>query len=83
VCTSRHDKHVQLVLTDRSDRSAGQGFGVHAAATWRLADLSTKHAFLRNGVGWGNMPQHMVSSDLAGGRLASWIVIHSPPRRFR
>lgn len=64
-------KHVQLVLTDRSDLSAGQDFGVKSASTWRLADLSTKHAFLRDGVGWGNMPQHMVSSDLADGTLVA------------
>lgn len=64
-------KHVQLVLTDRSDLSAGQDYGVKSALTWRLADLSTKHAFLRNGVGWGNMPQHMVSSDLADGTLVA------------
>ena len=64
-------KHVQLVLTDRSDLSAGHDYGVKSASTWRLADLSTKHAFLRNGVGWGNMPQHMVSSDLADGTLVA------------
>ena len=64
-------KHVQLVLTDRSDLSAGQDYGVKSALTWRLADLSTKHAFLRNSVGWGNMPQHMVSSDLADGTLVA------------
>jgi DNA-binding transcriptional LysR family regulator len=64
-------RHVQLVLTDRSELSAGQDYGVKSASTWRLADLSTKHAFLRNGVGWGNMPLHMVSSDLANGTLVS------------
>lgn len=64
-------KHVQLVLTDRSDLSVGHDYGVKSALTWRLADLSTKHAFLRDGVGWGNMPQHMVSRDLADGTLVS------------
>jgi DNA-binding transcriptional LysR family regulator len=64
-------KHVQLVLTDRSELSAGQDYGVKSASTWRLADLSTKHAFLRDGVGWGNMPRHMVSRDLADGTLVS------------
>jgi len=62
-------KHVQLVLTDRSDLSAGKDYGVKSATTWRLADLSTKHAFLLDGVGWGNMPVHMVEEDLASGRL--------------
>lgn len=64
-------KHVQLVLTDRSELSAGRDFGVKSASTWRLADLSTKYAFLRDGVGWGNMPMHMVQSDLANGALVS------------
>ena len=63
-------KHVQLVLTDRSDLTAGRDFGVASPSTWRLADLSTKHAFLRDGVGWGGMPLHMIAKDLADGTLA-------------
>ena len=27
-----------------------------SALTWRLADLGAKHAFLREGLGWGHMP---------------------------
>ena len=64
-------KYVQLVLTDRSDLMAGHDYGVVSPSTWRLADLSTKYAFLRDGVGWGNMPRHMVSSDLEDGTLVS------------
>lgn len=62
-------KHVQLVLTDRSNLLAGKDYGVFSPSAWRLADLSTKHAFLRDGVGWGSMPRHMVASDLAAGDL--------------
>ncbi|MGH7049604.1 MAG: LysR family transcriptional regulator [Acetobacteraceae bacterium] len=62
-------KHVQLVLTDRSSLMAGRDYGVFSPTTWRLADLSTKYAFLKNGVGWGSMPRHMVETDLAEGRL--------------
>jgi len=75
-------KHVQLVLTDRSELSAGRDFGVKSASTWRLADLSTKHAFLRDGVGWGNMPMHMVQSDLASGALVSLDVEDLLPAGF-
>jgi DNA-binding transcriptional LysR family regulator len=75
-------QHVQLVLTDRSDLSAGQDYGVKSASTWRLADLSTKHAFLRDGVGWGNMPQHMVSRDLEDGTLVSLDVEDMVPKGF-
>lgn len=63
-------KHVQLVLTDRSNLLSGKDYGVFSPTTWRLADLSTKHAFLRDGVGWGSMPRHMVETDLAEGKLA-------------
>ena len=62
-------RHVQLVLTDRSDLSKGQEFGVLSPSTWRLADLYAKHAFLLSGLGWGGMPVHAVAQDLAAGRL--------------
>ena len=63
--------HVQLVLTDRSQLMAGQEYGVLSPHTWRLADLSAKHAFLLNGLGWGSMPQHMVENDIASGALVA------------
>jgi len=62
-------EHVQLVLTDRSQLTEGQDFGVISLRTWRLGDLGAKHALLRAGLGWGNMPAHMVCDDLGGGRL--------------
>lgn len=62
-------KHIQLVLTDRSNLLAGKDYGVFSPKTWRLADLSTKYAFLKDGVGWGSLPRHMMETDLAEGRL--------------
>jgi DNA-binding transcriptional LysR family regulator len=62
-------KCVQLVLTDRSDLMAGRDYGVVSPSTWRLADLSTKHAFIKDCVGWGGMPLHMVEEDIAAGNL--------------
>jgi DNA-binding transcriptional LysR family regulator len=61
--------YVQLVLTDRSPLTAGRDFSVIGHQTWRLADLGAKHALLREGIGWGNMPLHMVAEDLAAGTL--------------
>ncbi len=60
---------VQLVLTDRSDLTQGRDFSVMSARSWRLGDLGAKHALLRAGLGWGNMPRWMVAEDLANGRL--------------
>lgn len=62
-------RHVQLVVTDRSQLTAGREFGVMSPSTWRLADLFAKHAFLLNGLGWGGMPRHVIAQDLKAGRL--------------
>jgi DNA-binding transcriptional LysR family regulator len=62
-------EHVQLVLTDRSVLTEGKDFGVIGVKSWRLADLGSKHALLRAGIGWGSMPEPMVRDDLANGRL--------------
>lgn len=59
----------QIVLTDRTDLTRGQDFAVSSVKAWRIGDLGAKHALLRAGVGWGNMPEAMVRDDLASGRL--------------
>jgi DNA-binding transcriptional LysR family regulator len=72
-------KHVQLVLTDRSNLSVGREFGVMSSSTWRLADLFAKHAFLLNGLGWGGMPLHTVQRDISEGRLVELSIEDVPP----
>src|SRR3546814_6755526 len=54
--------HVQLVLSDRSRFTEGRDFSVISPRTWRLADLGAKHALLREGIGWGNMPLQLIES---------------------
>ena len=66
---SELQRHVQLVLTDRSTLSGGQTYGVFSKNTWRLADMGARHGFLRAGFGFGNMPQFMVEDDIASGKL--------------
>lgn len=68
-------EHIQLVLTDRSPLTAGHDFSVFSPLTWRLADLGSKHALLREGIGWGNMPLPMVEADLSAGIL---VRLHMP-----
>jgi DNA-binding transcriptional LysR family regulator len=62
-------RHVQLVLTDRSTLSKDQNYGVFSKNAWRLADMGARHAFLRAGFGFGNMPRFMVEDDIANGKL--------------
>lgn len=61
--------YVQIVLTDRSRFTEGRDYAVTSPRTWRLADLGAKHALLREGVGWGNMPLPLIKTDLATGAL--------------
>jgi DNA-binding transcriptional LysR family regulator len=66
---SELSKHVQLVLTDRSELTQGREFGVISPLTWRLSDLYAKHSFLLKGLGWGGMPVHAVKQDLKDKKL--------------
>ncbi len=66
---SELQKHVQLVLTDRSKLSEGQSYGVYSQNAWKLADMGAKHAFLRAGFGFGHMPRFMVEDDIASEKL--------------
>lgn len=70
--------HIQLVLSDRSALSEGRDFAVLSRRTWRLADLSAKHALLREGIGWGNMPLAMVEADLDSGALVRLAMPDNP-----
>ncbi len=77
-------EHVQLVLTDRFTPYGTRDYGVFASQTWRLADLSAKHALLRAGLGFGGMPLHLVSDDLHAGtlvrlQLTEWEGADRPP----
>jgi DNA-binding transcriptional LysR family regulator len=74
--------HTQLVLSDRSPLTEGQDFGVLSPRTWRLGDLGAKHALLRAGLGWGNMPEPMVSNDLREGRLVRLVTVEKAAQPF-
>jgi DNA-binding transcriptional LysR family regulator len=73
-------QHVQLVLTDRSSLTAGRDYGVLSGRAWRLADLGAKQSMLLAGLGWGNMPAHLVRDDIAQGRLKVIRPIEFEPR---
>lgn len=70
VPTDRLADAVQIVLSERSDKGEGVADqAVLSSRTWRVADLHTKHMMLRAGLGWGNLPEHLVRDDLRTGKL--------------
>ena len=76
-------EHIQLVLTDRSPLTEGRDFAVTSPQTWRLADLGAKHALLREGIGWGNMPLPMIEADLVAGTLVRLVMPDDPGGLYR
>jgi DNA-binding transcriptional LysR family regulator len=62
-------QHTQLVLSERSDLSVIRELDVMSPSTLHLSDLYAKRAFLLDGLGWGSMPLHTISTDIAEGRL--------------
>ncbi len=63
------EEQVQLVLTDRTQITAGFSGGVISHRVWRFADLATRLDYLLAGFGWCNMPLHLVEGHIEAGRL--------------
>ena len=61
--------HLQIVLTDPSDISAGRDFGVISPQTCRVNTQDTKLNLILGGVGWGRLPYWLVERDLEHGIL--------------
>jgi DNA-binding transcriptional LysR family regulator len=59
----------QLVLTDRSALSPSLRGNLISRRQWRFVDLHTRLDYLLAGLGWCNMPLHMVEPHLESGRL--------------
>lgn len=60
---------VQIVLSERSAEGVPDQ-AVLSPRTWRVADLATKRAMLLRGLGWGNLPEHLVVPEVERGSLA-------------
>ncbi len=82
ISTSVLAEHVQLVLTDRTNLSAGTEFGVMSPKTWKLADLGAKLSFLKAGLGWGSMPLSSVKDEIVTGQLVALDIEGLPERGY-
>ncbi len=68
VSSARLSAETQIVLSERGDERAPDQ-GVLSLRTWRVVDMTTRHALIRAGLGWGNLPEHLARRDLEKGRL--------------
>jgi DNA-binding transcriptional LysR family regulator len=60
-------EHLQLVFGEHQGN--GRHYAVIGTRIWQVADLAAKHTLLLAGLGWGNMPRHVVEADIDAGRL--------------
>lgn len=61
---------VQIVLSERQAPEGTPDQAVRSSRTWRIHDLATKRSLLLAGLGWGYLPLHLATDDLADGRLS-------------
>ena len=76
IATTRLAEEVQIVLSERAAVEETPDQGVFSTRTWRVHDLQTKRSLLLEGLGWGNVPEGLVTDDLEAGRLTR---IHPAP----
>ena len=69
IATARLAEEVQIVLSERAAVDETPDQGVLSTRTWRVHDLQTKRFLLLEGLGWGNLPEGLVTEDLDAGRL--------------
>ena len=76
------ERHVQLVITDRTPLTAGFQGNVLGRRIWRFADMSTRLQYLLDGFGWCYMPAHLVEAHIAAGRLTRLDIAEHRGREF-
>jgi DNA-binding transcriptional LysR family regulator len=76
------ERHVQLVLTDRTPLTLGFQGNVIGRRIWRFADTGTRLQYLLDGFGWCYMPAHLVDAPLRAGRLTRLDIAEHRGREF-
>jgi DNA-binding transcriptional LysR family regulator len=76
------ERHVQLVITDRTALTAGFQGNVLGRRIWRFADMSTRLEYVLDAFGWCYMPAHLVDAHITAGRLKRLDIAEHRGREF-
>ncbi len=76
------EKHVQLVITDRTPLTEGFQGNVLGRRIWRFADMNTRLQYLLDGFGWCYMPTHLVAAHIKHRRLRRLDIAEHRGREF-
>lgn len=64
------ERHIQLILTDPGAPDGAPSYGVISPQVWRFVEIARRLDFIAAGLGWANMPAHLVQPLIASGQLA-------------
>jgi DNA-binding transcriptional LysR family regulator len=68
---------VQVVIRDSSRRSPAASYGLlENGRCWMVNDHETKKKLILAGMGWGRLQNHLISDELADGRLIPLMLEH-------
>jgi DNA-binding transcriptional LysR family regulator len=71
--------HMQVLLSSDPGATGTNDLGAHGTNRWRVNDLELRYRMIREGLGWGAMPAHMVEADIANGSLVVLPLDQSDP----
>lgn len=61
---SQLKKLPQVIVKDSSLKSEISAGLLDGARQWHVTDMQTKYEIIKNGLGWGRLPKHMIDEDL-------------------
>lgn len=64
------EKFTQIVVSSSQKTSLSVNV-MEEATIWHVGDFSSKRQLIKEGFGWGYMPQHMIDTDLKENKLVS------------
>lgn len=71
-------KFPQIILRSTFPEASNFGGIYNQAPHWNVSDHHTKLELIKNGLGWGRMPDYLVKKDLDQGRLIALTNIEKP-----
>lgn len=65
----------QIVVQDSGQNSQGINYSVQTGQRcWYVNDFSTKKILIMSGIGWGRLPDYMITSEIEQGKLSPLIM---------